>query len=240
MAWIVVVGLVLGALIASWWSVTRIGPERSPRVSADAETAGGHDDGWTGRGWSVRADESWGSSMVRVTTSRCGTEIRGSGVIVDGVVLTNRHVVDGASSVVVTTSDGHTHRVATADVSSELDFARLEATDLPNGLRLADGRAALDTPYDLVGFPAGHQFSSRPVALVATERGWGYPDPDRRLRLSREVVPGESGSAVVDHRGLVAALVYARASDDGHGLAIDAVELAAAGARMDLQPFVSC
>lgn len=240
MAWVVVVGLVLGALIGSWWSVTRVGPERSPRVAAAAPTGPGADDGWTERGWSVAADREWSTALVRITTERCGVEIRGSGVVVDGVVLTNRHVVDRASAVTVTTSDGHTHQVAGIDVSAELDLARLAATDLPAGLRLAGGRPALGSTYVLAGFPAGHRFSSRAVAVDAVERGWGYPDPDRLVRLDHEVVPGESGSAIIDGRGAVAAMVYARSNDDGHGLAIDAVELADATERMDEQPLLRC
>ncbi|MEI2651583.1 MAG: hypothetical protein V9G12_05385 [Microthrixaceae bacterium] len=45
---------------------------------------------------------------------------------------------------------------------------------------------------------------------------------------------------MIDRRGDVAALVYARANTDGHGLAIDAVELDEANRRTDNQSFTDC
>ncbi|HQF96472.1 MAG TPA: serine protease [Microthrixaceae bacterium] len=239
MAGIVVVGLVLGVLIATWWSITPVSRAPSPRVAANAGSTQSPD-GWTDRGWAVVDDEPWRAAVVRITTDRCGVEIRGSGVIVDGIVLTNRHVIDGAASVLLTTADGTTHPVRSIGVSSDVDLARLAAGGLPRGLSLAEEPSALGDGYVLAGFPAGHEFSSRAAAIAEVDRGWGFPDPERRLRLDRPVVPGESGSAVIDRRGDVAALVYARANDDGHGLAIDAQELDEANRQTDNQSFIDC
>ncbi|MEI2651582.1 MAG: trypsin-like peptidase domain-containing protein [Microthrixaceae bacterium] len=130
MAGIVVVGLVLGVLIATWWSITPVSRAPSPRVAANAGSTRSPD-GWTDRGWAVVDDEPWRAAVVRITTDRCGVEIRGSGVIVDGIVLTNRHVIDGAASVLLTTADGTTHPVRSIGVSSEVDLARLAAGGLP-------------------------------------------------------------------------------------------------------------
>lgn len=236
---LVVTGLLAGTLLAAWWSVARLDSGETGGVGE----SGSVDDGWTDRGWNVDADRAWEGSVVRVTTRRCDDEIRGSGVVVDGAVLTNRHVVEGAASVVVTLADGSVVEARNLAVASDVDLARIDVPGLPEGVPLArEGPSSDGAPGSLrlVGFPSGHDLSSRAVAVDGSRRGWGSRDPEVPLHLDVEVVPGESGSAVIDRHGRVVGIVYARADDDGGGLVIGSPELRVESARLAPRSFERC
>lgn len=236
---LVIVGMIIGGLIASTWTVARL--SHQPTAAATGSVGGADEAIWTTQGWNVPDGADWRSSVVRVTTDRCGHELRGSGVVVDGAVLTNRHVVDGASSVRFTTFDGTVLMATTIAVGTDVDLARVEVENLPPGLNLAGTRPVVsDRPLTMAGFPAGHDLSSRPVMFAGVQRGFGFPDPARPLRLDVEVVPGESGSAVVDADGRLAGLLYARSDDAGAGLVIGSDELVTATRLLTPQPFEGC
>lgn len=183
----------------------------------------------------------WLASVVRVTTDRCGRQFRGSGVIVDGAVLTNRHVVDGASTVRLTTSDGTVINAKAIAVGTDVDLARVDAEDLPPSVPLAEKMPVIArNGLKMAGFPAGHDVSSRVVTISGVQRGLGFPDPARPVRLDVEVVPGESGSAIVDADGRLAGLLYARSDEGGAGLAIGSHELVTAKRRLVPEPFERC
>ncbi|MFD4786055.1 S1C family serine protease [Streptomyces sp. NPDC058459] len=77
-------------------------------------------------------------SVVEVNATLANGSSTGSGVIVsgDGEIVTNNHVVSGASSVKVRTSDGtsHTARVAGTDSSKDLALLKVEGA---SGLKAA-------------------------------------------------------------------------------------------------------
>ena len=85
----------------------------------------------TGCWWWVdgaTSGDRWRDAVVQVRATRCGgAEIRGSGVVVDGHVLTNVHVVSGASDVVVVTRDGRRLPVRSVATSSRVDLASMVA-----------------------------------------------------------------------------------------------------------------
>ncbi|MEU6736222.1 trypsin-like peptidase domain-containing protein [Streptomyces physcomitrii] len=72
-------------------------------------------------------------SIVEVTASAQGGKSTGSGVIVtaDGEIVTNNHVVAGASSVKVTTNDGKSYRAEVVGTDSKKDLALLKASGAP-------------------------------------------------------------------------------------------------------------
>lgn len=235
---LVVVGMVVGALLAGGWAWHTNGAATEPAL---VESVGRSESAWTDVGWDVD-DDAWKASVVRITTDRCGDVIRGSGVVVNGAVLTNRHVVDGASSVVVTTADGEVTPVLGISASDDVDVANLaidrsDVADLE--LAAGDPRVGADD-LTLAGFPAGHGFVARDVRVEDTVQGWEFPDPRRALHLDVDVAGGESGSAIVDAEGRLAALLYGRALADGRGLAIGASELRTARAGLAPVAFAVC
>lgn len=239
LALLVVVGMLVGAAVATGWVGFGSAAEGPAAVASDGLPLA--DDGWDRVGWPVDDRRPWTASLVRISTTRCGDEIRGSGFVVGGRVLTNRHVIDGARSIVVTTADGEAHRVRAIDASDRVDVASLTADGVGDGLDLADEDAAVDAGgLTLAGFPGGHDLSVRSARVAGTLRGLGFPDPDRALHLDVRVVPGESGSALIDADGRVVALLYARAVVDGNGLAVAGSQLRATLSDLGPVEFARC
>ena len=84
----------------------------------------------------------------------------GSGVIIseDGYVVTNNHVVDGASKLKVKLNDGRTFeaKLIGKDSATDLALLKIEAADLPtvpfgssDALRLGEWVLAIGSPFDL-------------------------------------------------------------------------------------------
>jgi S1-C subfamily serine protease len=166
--------------------------------------------------------EAIADTILLVRTTGCTPTTSGSGSafvadIGEGpVIVTNRHVVDDARQVGVRNLDGSsTLQVARVLVSEVADVAVLEVTDpaaLPPALRLAPGDPTLGQDVRLIGFPAARPFTTDGTVVEATPS---------RLLLELEVVPGASGSPVVDGDGLVVGQVYA-VTRDGLGVATPA------------------
>jgi S1-C subfamily serine protease len=174
--------------------------------------------------------------LVRTTGCTPTTSGSGSAFVADvgsgPVIVTNRHVVDDARQVGVRNLDGtSTLQVARILVSDVADVAVLEVTDpaaLPPALRLAPGDPTLGQEVRLIGFPAARPFTTDGTVVEAAAS---------RLLLELEVVPGASGSPVVDADGLVVGQVYA-VTRDGLGVATPASVLR--NAIDGAQPIAPC
>lgn len=179
----------------------------------------------------------WRTAVVQIRTTRCdGTEVRGSGVVVDGRVITNVHVIDRAATVGIVLADGDRRSAIALAVSPRVDLAAVDARGLPRGLGWGDGGGDLV----LAGYPGGGAYAEAPVRVEGTTGADRFPDPARAWRLDREVVGGQSGSPVVDAAGGVAALVYGRAVDGGNGLAITSADLRAELPALTPRPIGRC
>ena len=136
------------------------------------------------------------------------TESLGSGVILDssGVVVTNDHVISGASSIWVTTADGHELEAKLEGADADNDLAVLTVD--PKNLRAAK----LGTTSDLmigetviaIGNPFGLSNSvttgivSAVHRTVKGESGRNYSD---FLQTDAAINPGNSGGALVNILG---------------------------------------
>ncbi|MEZ7002858.1 S1C family serine protease [Streptomyces sp. AD55] len=104
-----------------------------------------------------------GPSIVEISAATDTGASTGSGVIItgDGEIVTNNHVVSGASSITVRTGDGTTYTARTVGTDSAQDLAlvKLEnASGLPaatlgdsDGLRVGDQVVAIGSPEGLTG-----------------------------------------------------------------------------------------
>lgn len=218
--------LVLGVVVAlamlipaGGWLLDRLAFESA----GDAvEEALGDEAAITGALLLVRSVDCLGRSR---TGSAFTVEVEGG-----AMVLTNRHVVEGARSTVVQPLDSAQGiQVTSVLESSSADVAVLviDAADVPAPLPAA-GPATLGQSVRTIGFPG-----SRP----AFRQGRVDRVEDDRLLLALEVGAGASGSPVLDEDGAVVGQVYARTSD-GRGVAtpwsevVDAVRAA--------QPAAAC
>ena len=133
----------------------------------------------------------------------------GSGVIIspDGYIVTNNHVVDGATDIHVTMTNREVlpAKVIGADPLTDLAVIKVNATNLPslpwgNSTQLHPGQTVL-----AFGNPYGFQFTVTRGIISALNR----PNPDasdRRkpgefIQTDAAINPGNSGGALVDARG---------------------------------------
>lgn len=138
----------------------------------------------------------------------------GSGVIVDagrGLVLTNHHVIQNATEIAVTLSDGRTIAAAVVGSDAGTDVALLEL-DQADGLiqmPLGDSEALQVGDYVLaIGNPFGltHTVTSGIVSALGRSiprvRNAGAPSPiEDFIQTDASINPGNSGGALVNMRG---------------------------------------
>jgi len=156
----------------------------------------------------------------------------GSGVIIspDGYIVTNNHVVDGATDIRVTMTNREVlpAKVIGTDPLTDLAVIKVNATNLPsvpwgNSTQLHPGQTVL-----AFGNPYGFQFTVTRGIISALNR----PNPDasdRRkpgefIQTDAAINPGNSGGALVNARGELIGintfLISGNGSFSGMGFAI--------------------
>ena len=147
----------------------------------------------------------------------------GSGVVFrsDGHVLSNFHLVDGATSIELTCADGHSWPARVAGADPETDLAVLSVTDAdvmePAVLGSAQGLRVGQTAI-VVGAPAGPQGSPSVTAGVIAGLGEvvevaGHPLYDM-ISTDAMIGPRASGGPLVDRSGAVVGITTRPGSGD--------------------------
>jgi serine protease Do len=139
----------------------------------------------------------------------------GSGVIYrsDGYIITNHHVVAGASEVDVSFADGTTERgeVVGTDPTTEIAVIRVNRDDLP-AATFAEGREPLVGQMAVaVGSPSGFEstVTSGVVSGVGREVPSEYTGGQQEsalvdlIQTDAAISPGNSGGALADRNGRV-------------------------------------
>ena len=150
----------------------------------------------------------------------------GSGVIVDarqGYLLTNAHVVRGATAITVTLANGHSvpARVIGSDASTDIAVLKIHAhplTALPLGhsgrLRVGDFVLALGTPFGLPRSVSAGIVSGLDRSRLKPD---GYED---YIQTDAAINPGNSGGALVDLRGHLVGINTAILTGGGESVGI--------------------
>lgn len=144
----------------------------------------------------------------------------GSGVILseDGLILTNRHVVEGAESIRVILADGRRLQVSVLGVDGETDLAvlRANATDLPiapigdpRGLRVGDVALAIGNPYGM------GQTVTQGIVSATGRAGLGIASIENFIQTDAAINPGNSGGALINTRGDLIGINTAIYSESG-------------------------
>ena len=131
----------------------------------------------------------------------------GSGVIVDagqGYVLTNNHVISGATEISVTLADGRSFEaeVIGTDPDTDLAMIRIPAEDLQalpladsNQLRVGDFVVAVGNPFGL-----GQTVTSGIVSALG-RTGFRGLEFQNFIQTDASINPGNSGGALINLRG---------------------------------------
>ncbi|MGC1902284.1 MAG: DegQ family serine endoprotease [Candidatus Acidiferrum sp.] len=154
----------------------------------------------------------------------------GSGVIVspEGYVLTNNHVVDGATDVKVTLSDKREFKAQIVGTDPKTDIAVLKLTgDKFNAITLGDSTKVQVGDYALaIGDPFGVGQTVTMGIVSAKGRGnLGIEDYEDFIQTDAPINPGNSGGALVNDRGELvgintAILSHGSGGNEGIGFAI--------------------
>ncbi len=173
------------------------------------------------------------ASNVNVEADGCGGRHEGSGFVVsDGVVVTNAHVVAGAQRIRLRRPDNRliTARIVTFDDNRDLAVLSAPGLGLPS-LDIGNGRVGAEGA--VIGHPGGQdQVRVAPAVVRRDEPAIGRDiygqDQTRRevLFLAAELLPGDSGAALVGADGKVMGVAFAIAPDKpGIAYALDDSEL---------------
>ncbi|MFD1663297.1 S1C family serine protease [Streptomyces caeni] len=156
-------------------------------------------------------------SIVEVSASSAAAgDSTGSGVIVtgDGEIITNNHVVSGASSVKVRTSDGrsYTARVVGTDSKKDLALIKLEnASGLKtatlgdsDGIRVGDQVVAIGSPEGLTGTVTSGIVSAldRDVTVSTDENQGQGADGQWPFEFRGRQFNGDTGSSTTTYKAI--------------------------------------
>ncbi|MBO7077321.1 MAG: trypsin-like peptidase domain-containing protein [Bacteroidales bacterium] len=158
----------------------------------------------------------------------------GSGVIIrpDGYIVTNNHVVSGATTIEVTLNNNKTYEatVIGADPVTDVALIKIDATDLPV-LQFADSdKLRLGEWVLAIGSPLGEELRSTITAGIVSAKGRSMPNTDGQFKIESfiqtdaAVNPGNSGGALVNKEGelvgINTAIVSTTGSYSGYSFAV--------------------
>ncbi|WP_259131469.1 S1C family serine protease [Rhizobium sp. BK661] len=154
------------------------------------------------------------------------SELAGTGVIADaanGYILTNNHVIEGATSIKVTLASGETFDAAAIGVDVETDLAviKIPVDGLSEAvfgnssdLRVGDYVVAIGTPYGL-----GKSVTFGIVSAL-DRSGLGLDSQEGFIQTDASLNPGNSGGALVDLEGRVVGINTAILGPSGANIGI--------------------
>ena len=166
------------------------------------------------------------NSIVMINALGGDVDSQGSGVITssDGTIVTNYHVIEGASSLMVTFNDGSEYNgaVYVQDYNIDLDLAILKINK--SGLRAAvigdPTKLKQGEPIVVIGSPYGY-FNSATEGIISAIR-------PQDIQVSAAINHGNSGGGLFNSRGELVGITYARVDNaDNLGFAIPINKLSA-------------
>ncbi|SRR5580765_854805 len=203
------------------------GTSSAPVVQADPQAPN-----WTATAAAVSP------SVVAITVETSDGQGQGSGVILDsaGNILTNNHVVDGATAVTVTLTDGRSLKGTIRGTDPSTDLAVVRLTSPPSGLtpvavgdsdalKVGDPVMAIGNPLGLAGtvttgivsalnrpVTTGGQSQQDPTDPFGQSQQTTEPVVTNAIQTSAAINPGNSGGALVNASGQLVGINSAIAS----------------------------
>ena len=160
----------------------------------------------------------------------------GSGVIIstDGYIVTNNHVVDGATDIEVTTNDDQTFtaKLIGTDEATDVALLKVDGKNLPvipfgdsDALKVGEWVLAIGNPFNLTSTVTAGIVSAKGRGSVFS--GYGYGNGASRgmraqdkvesfIQTDAAVNPGNSGGALVNTKGELVGINTAIYSETGN------------------------
>ncbi|MCX6118768.1 MAG: trypsin-like peptidase domain-containing protein [Proteobacteria bacterium] len=155
------------------------------------------------------------------------THAVGSGVLIDkrGHILTNNHVIEGASSIEILLSKGkqkYHAKVVGSDPKTDLALLKIEANTSLSPLEFGNSDAIrIGDVVVAVGNPFGYSHTVTSGIISAKGRVLGSGPYDNYLQTDASIHPGNSGGPLLDARGRLVGINTAVSSEGaGIGFAI--------------------
>src|SRR5258705_373007 len=163
-----------------------------------------------------------------------GVQSLGSGVVVDsdGWLVTNYHVIQRASKITVTLTDGTAYeaRFVSGDVTNDLALLKIDPQQPLPYIELAtDRELMLGETVLAIGNPFGYDHTVTKGILSAKNRKYPPDDPkfEDVLQTDAAINPGNSGGPLINTRGELVGINMAILSQaEGIGFAIPAKRVA--------------
>lgn len=163
-----------------------------------------------------KTNEVYNKVQARITKAPENTPVKfgGSGFLVDGkgIIVTNAHVVNGASSIVVQNSKGQEFRsrIIYANTETDLAFLKIDDADfrsigpLPYGIR--KGGTELGEPLFTLGYPREEIVYNEGYMSAKT----GFNGDTLSFQIGVSANPGNSGGPVFNKNGEVIGIITTR------------------------------
>ena len=156
----------------------------------------------------------------------------GSGVIIsqDGYILTNNHVIDGATSITVRLTNQKTYTAKLIGKDSTLDIAllKIEETDLTtatfgDSAKLSVGQVAI-----AIGNPLGQLGGTVTDGIISAMDREITIDGKKMnlLQTNAAINPGNSGGGLFDANGNLIGIVVAKSSSTSSGTSVEGLGFA--------------
>ena len=204
---------------------------------------GGFDFGGNGNGGSGNANNSTNDpatnrtatkvspAVVNIDTQLAAGAAAGTGMILtaDGTVLTNNHVIDGATAISVELPNGSTHKASVLgyDVSDDVALIHVSGVSgLPTiqsgtgDLSVGDAVIALGNALGRGGAPTvvtGRVTALHQTITASDDNGTNAETLHNLIQTDAPIQPGDSGGPLVDSNGKVIGMDAAASASRGFG-----------------------
>ena len=163
------------------------------------------------------------SGVVEITVTLPGGQAQGSGFVYDsnGHIVTNEHVVDGASSIEVAFPDGSKSSASLvgSDASTDLAVIKVDASSKLHPLTLGDsGRLSVGDPVVAIGSPFGLEETVTSGIVSALHRQMTSPNGFAiadSIQTDAAINHGNSGGPLLDSSAHVIGVNTQIKSDSG-------------------------
>lgn len=251
-----IIGALVGAIVAGFlvgaalWnrpdtvaSTTTVNTVRTERQSGDI----------VGKALDIRGIlDKVGPSVVSIHTGSRQGEAAGSGVVIDesGLILTNAHVIDGASSITIGFNDGQSADATVVGAVPERDVALIRVSGVDNLVAAELGASSdLQVGDDVVAIGNALNLGDTPSVTtgIVSALSRSLQSPTGALlkdliQTDAAINPGNSGGPLVNSRGQVVGIntaILQDAQNIGFALSIDSIsqtiEDVAAGRSVDVK-----